>query len=63
MKATRILTGLLIGLMVSLHAGMAMAQAPTGKGGGGDAGIKFEGTVEVTRWSAAAESMSAPRRN
>lgn len=48
MKATRILTGLLIGLMVSLHAGAGMAQTLTGqgKGGGGDAGIKFEGTVE-----------------
>lgn len=44
MKATRILTGLLIGLMVSLNAGIGMAQTPTGKGG--DAGIKFEGTVE-----------------
>ncbi len=28
MKATRILTGLLIGLMVSLNAGIGMAQAP-----------------------------------
>lgn len=43
MKA-RILTGLLIGLVLSLHAGVGMAQAPAGKGG--NTGIKFEGTVE-----------------
>jgi hypothetical protein len=46
MKATRILTGLLIGLIASLNAGIGMAQSPTGKGGGGDVGIKFKGTVE-----------------
>jgi hypothetical protein len=46
MRTTRILTGLLIGLMVSLHAGAGAAQVLTGKGGGGDTGIKFQGTVE-----------------
>ena len=44
MKATRILTGLLIGLIVSLNATAGIAQELTGKGG--DAGLRFQGTVE-----------------
>ena len=46
MRATNILTLLLIGLMLSLNVGVGDAQTMTGKGKGGDTGIKFEGTVE-----------------
>lgn len=45
MKRTRILSGVLVGLIMSLNAGIGMAQTPTGKGGG-EAGIRFKGTVE-----------------